>query len=102
MVFTPQTPGLTLFPEVFAWVQAAGGVAVARQEAQGLEIVLYAPAGRPTGRPCLSHRRRTSEQAITAGLRPGSLFLRNYSLSYIFTFFENLLAQPYRPLYTTN
>jgi hypothetical protein len=41
MIFTPQTPGLTLFPEVFARVQSAGGVAVARHEVQGLEIVLY-------------------------------------------------------------
>jgi hypothetical protein len=41
MVFTPQTPGLTLFPEVFARVQAAGAVPVQRHQVQGLEIVLY-------------------------------------------------------------
>jgi hypothetical protein len=41
MVFTPQTPGLTLFPEVFARVQAAGCAAVAWHQVQGLEIVHY-------------------------------------------------------------
>jgi hypothetical protein len=44
MVYTPQTPGLTLFPEVFARVQAAGAVPVERYQVQGLEVVLYAPA----------------------------------------------------------
>jgi hypothetical protein len=43
MVFTPQTPGLTLFPEVFTHIESAGAVPVARHKVQGLEIVLYAP-----------------------------------------------------------
>jgi hypothetical protein len=56
MVFTPQTPGLTLFPEVFARVQAAGGVAVARQEVQGLEIVQYeATAKDSTNGPSINY-----------------------------------------------
>jgi hypothetical protein len=51
MVFTPQTPGLTLFPEVFARVQSAGGAAVARHEVQGLEVVVYERTARDSSAP---------------------------------------------------
>jgi hypothetical protein len=50
MVFTPQTPGLTLFPDVFARVEAAGCRPVQQHQVQGLEIVLYSPA--PSVGPC--------------------------------------------------
>jgi hypothetical protein len=43
MVHTPQTAGLTCFPEVFAALETAGCVPVSRHAVQGLEIVCYRP-----------------------------------------------------------
>jgi hypothetical protein len=49
MVFTPQTAGLTCFPEVFAALEMAGCVPVSRHATQGLEIVCYRPGSRAAG-----------------------------------------------------
>ncbi len=51
MVFTPQLPGLTLFPKVFAAVAEQGSTVLERHTLTGLEIVLYEPAAQAARRP---------------------------------------------------
>ncbi len=63
VVCTPQTPGLTTFPEVFRALDAAGCVAVERHAVPGLEIACYRPTSQRTKRNCLeltSDHRRSS------------------------------------------
>jgi hypothetical protein len=44
MVYTPQKPGMTCFPETFASLQAAGCASTAHWGMQGVEIDCYQPA----------------------------------------------------------
>jgi hypothetical protein len=58
MVFTPQKPGLTLFPETFAAVGAVAGEPVLHREFIGLEVALYVPPPDPSSISDTSQKRR--------------------------------------------
>jgi hypothetical protein len=50
MVFNPQVPGSTCFPEVFERLQAIHSVPTVHHQVPGLEIVLYQPGASATER----------------------------------------------------
>jgi uncharacterized membrane protein len=55
MVFNPQVPGATQFPEVFTRLRLAGSAPTAHEQVPGLEIELYEPAAAVAGRLRTDH-----------------------------------------------